>query len=112
MFTGKLWLDYVDGEYEEHWEAEVTRCILRDHEIVLEFSGRDPDQGDFLGNAQLKKQGALYTGRGFFKVRKGEANARLSLTQNNDVSCLSFSGTWQDDGDATYYDLNIELESD
>ncbi|RDS80974.1 hypothetical protein DWU99_18145 [Dyella psychrodurans] len=110
MVPGKLRLDYTDKDYEEHWVGNVTSWIVEDLEVVLEFSCRDSDLEGILGQRSTKKYGALYIGRGPFKVRGSKVNASLSLTQSSGDSSLSYSGTWQNDGGATCYDLNIELD--
>lgn len=111
MLTGKLWLDYaVDGD-EEHYDANVTRAILRDDAIVLEFSGFDPDEGHFSGSCSLKKQNAFYVGGGSFTVGKLITSANVSATLEQENGVIAIQGTWQDFGDGEAYDLTVELEA-
>jgi len=110
MLKGQLWLDYDNGKDEEHWEAHVTCAILRDDEIVLEFSGHDPDEGGFSGSFKASKVGPRYVGGGSF-IAQGESNtAGISVTLNNKGNYISLEGTWQDSGDSEAYILMAELE--
>lgn len=111
MCTGEFWLDYDDGDDEEHWHGRVTRCIVRDDQIVLEFSGQDPDYGAFQGNCNLRKQGALFIGSGSFTVAKENGTAIVSATFSQSGKAASLSGSWQDAGDSSAYDLTIELNA-
>ena len=110
MLTGKLWLDYDKGEEEEHWDANVTRGIFRDDEIVLEFSGHDPDVGKFYGTCKLTKSGALYIGGGSFTVRQESAAASVSVALTHEKDTILLTGIWRDAGDADHYDVTVELE--
>jgi hypothetical protein len=109
MYTGEFWLDYNDGDDEEHWYGRVTRCIVRDDQIALDFSGQDPDYGAFLGNCNLRKQGALFIGGGSFTVAKESGTATVSVTFSQSGKAASLAGSWQDTGDSSAYDLSIEL---
>ena len=112
MLTGKLWLDYDNGEEEEHWDANVTCGILRDDEIVLEFSGHDPDEGKFYGTCKLTKSGALYIGGCSFTVRQKSAAASVSLALTNEKDVILLTGIWRDAGVSEPYDVTVELERD
>lgn len=110
MLKGQLWLDYDNGEDEEHWEASVTCAILRDDEVVVEFSGRDPDFGKFSGSFKACKVGPRYVGGGSFTVQGASTTASVSVILTNDGDSISIEGTWQDSGDSEAYDLTAELE--
>lgn len=45
--VGTLWTDYGDEDSEAYYEASVTRFILRQEEILFEFSGHDTDEGPY-----------------------------------------------------------------
>ena len=111
MYTGEFWLDFDDGEDEEHWQGRVMRCVVRDDQIVVEFSGQDPDYGAFQGTCNLRKQGALFIGGGTFTVGKESGTAAVSATFSQNGNAASLSGTWLDAGDSSAYDLTIELSA-
>lgn len=111
MYTGEFWLDYDDGDDEEHWQGRVTRCVVRDDQIVLDFSGQDPDYGAFEGTCNLHKQGVLFIGGGSFTVGKESGTATVSVTFSQNGDTASIYGSWQDTGDSSAYDLAIELNA-
>lgn len=111
MLIGKIWLNYEDEEQSESWEANVTRGIMRDDEIVLEFSGHDPDEGSFSGTCNLRKDGVRYLGPGTFKVGREVITASVSVTMSNEGDVVVLDGTWQDAGDNSIFQLSVELEA-
>lgn len=110
MPEGELWLDFNNGEEEEHWEARVTHATLLNNEIVIEFSGRDPDLGGFSGSFKAKRVGARYVGGGLFTVKGATTTAVVSLTLKVTDGGIGIEGTWLDSGDSEPFDLTAELE--
>lgn len=110
MLTGTLWLDFEDEEDESHYQAQVERAIIREHEIILQFKGGDLDDGPFSGQCQLSKQEAFFIGVGYFLCggKRYDAVVRASLKQAG--GNIELSGTWQDAGDPDPYDFSVDLE--
>lgn len=109
-YSGELWLDYEDGEEDEHWVGHVSKGIFRGEQIVLEFSGNSPEHGPFSGTCNLKRDGAHYIGLGNFKVSRESTTASVSVTVSMEDDVVSLQGSWQDSGDRTSYDLTVQLE--
>lgn len=109
MLKGKLWLDFESEDEEAHYAAEVSRCIIRENELILEFSGRDEGH-HFSGKCTLSKSGAGYSGKGAFKYEgKKEVPSNIVLSLEKDGSEVSLHGTWRDEGDTEAYELEAEL---
>ncbi|NKC15012.1 MAG: hypothetical protein GKR94_35075 [Gammaproteobacteria bacterium] len=77
MYTGTLTLDYASEEEEDHYAASVTRCILTDDSLALEFSG-SYDGAKFRGSARLRKMIDEYHGLGNFAF-EGEASTEAKI---------------------------------
>jgi len=109
MLTGEFWLDYDDSADEEHWEGQVTRCIVRDDTIALEFSGRDPDYHAFQGTCNLRKLEAIYIGTGSLTVGDEHRTSSVTASFSKAGDVASLTGTWRDTGGSFAYKLEIEL---
>ena len=111
MYTGKIYLDYEDNDEEQHYICDVSRCLLRDNELVLEFSGSD-EGSLFHGHCTLARLKSECKGEGVFNYDGEQAEgAEVSLTLYIDGSNLSLEGTWTDHNDAkSPYRLEADLE--
>jgi hypothetical protein len=110
MKSGTLWLDYDVGDDEEHYEAKVSRAVFRDNEVSIEFSGHDPDDGNFHGNCRITGSGGAYSGPGTFSSRGESYESMVSVTVTSEQGVTELSGTWLMVGDSHPYILTIELE--
>jgi hypothetical protein len=110
VFTGTLWLDYTGDDGESHYEARVSRTIVREEEIVLEFSGHDPDDGPFSGHCKLTKLDAFFVGLGTFIVDGKPLGASVRAVLKRTNAELELVGTWHDIGDRNTYELSVDLE--
>lgn len=110
MQRGQLWLDYDDGEEDEHWEADITSAVLRNksNEVIVEFSGHDSDEGRFSGSFSAKAHGPRYVGEGKFTVKGVTTSASVSFALVIEGELISIDGTWRDSGDAEAHTLTAE----
>lgn len=107
MYKGKLWLDHEDMRFT----ANISGCVWRDSELRFEFSGNDSYHGKFDGEANLRKEGALYIGPGKFIYLDGESvPAVVSVAVKTDHDGLSIEGHWRDQNESEAYELYAELE--
>jgi hypothetical protein len=111
MLTGEIWLDYDDGEDEEHWKGQVTRCIVRNDTIALEFSGKDPDYFAFQGTCNLRKHDAIYIGTGSIIVDGEQRTSSVTASFSKTVDGASLTGIWRDTDGSPAYELTIELNA-
>jgi len=109
MYIGNLWLDFDSDEEDAHYSANVSRCILREDELVLEFSGVDEGH-KFTGSCTLRKKDDSYTGSGNFAYDgKDTIPSTVSLELEINGAEIGLHGTWQDQRDAEPYQLEAEL---
>lgn len=109
MYTGNLWLDFESEEEEEHYAAEISGCIFRENELILEFSGSDEGH-HFSGGCVLLKDGDDYAGEGSFNYEgKDKVSSRVVVTLKKDGYETSLRGTWKDQGEAEPYQFEAEL---
>jgi hypothetical protein len=112
MYTGKLWLNFDDGDEEASYTASISRCIFREREIVFEFAGKD--EGHFFtGTCSLAKFEETYSGKGTFAY-EGESptNAIVTVKVYATEREIGFRGNWTDEGDTQAYELEVELIND
>ena len=109
MYTGSLWLDFENEDEEEHYVASVSRCIIREDELVLEFSGSDEGH-HFAGNCKLSKSSDGYSGKGNFAYAgSSQISSSVAVSIENSGSGILVHGTWTDEGDTEPYELEAEL---
>jgi hypothetical protein len=109
MYTGDLWLDFESDEEEAHYSAQISRCILREDELVFEFSGADEGH-IFTGSCTLRKNDDSYTGSGNFAYDgQDTVPSTVSLRLEKDGTEIRLHGIWQDQGDTESYQLEAEL---
>ncbi|WP_147275139.1 hypothetical protein [Thioalbus denitrificans] len=109
MYTGSLWLDFESEDEEAHYVANVSRCIIRDNELILEFSGSDEGH-HFIGNCTLSKSGAGYSGKGSFEYAgNSEVSSSVAVSIEESGSEILLHGTWRDEGETVPYELEAEL---
>lgn len=107
---GTLWTDYEDEESEAHYEAKVKSFVKRQAEILIEFSGHDPDDGHYTGWCKLSKVGNQWEGRGeFFFPPKDRTPAKVRATLTSDETHYFLTGDWLDHGDEQSADLEVEV---
>lgn len=107
---GTLWTDYEDDESQAHFEARVTRFVMRASEISLEFSGHDSDDGRYSGWCKLVRNGDQWVGAGeFFFAPKNRVPAKVTATLTSDGEHYFLSGDWLDQGDQQSADLGVEI---
>jgi hypothetical protein len=107
MYSGKIYLDFDE---ENHYKGQVSRCILREHELVLDFKGIDGRQA-YKGSCTLSRTNNSCTGEGTFTFKgKSSVPATVKLTLELDEGNLILSGTWKDSGDAEEYQLDADLQ--
>jgi hypothetical protein len=107
MYSGTIYLDF-DGE--NHYKGQVSRCILREHELALDFNGVDEGHV-FEGSCILSRTNNSCTGEGTFTYKgKSSVSATVKLTLELDEGTLILSGTWKDSGDAEEYQLDADLQ--
>lgn len=113
MYSGQLHLDFDDGNVEHHLVATISRCILSDDKLVLEFHGRN-EGDDFSGNFSLLKTGNFCHGSALWIAACGNrypATVSLKLeVDGKSARYLTLSGTWLDEGESSPYQLEADLE--
>ena len=109
MYTGKLYLDFDDDNEESHYVANVSRCLIRENELVMDFNGKDEGRA-YQGSCRLSLSGENYIGKGTF-CYEGEkpVYAAISLILNREEEEIFLTGMWRDDNDAQAYKLEVEL---
>lgn len=111
LLTGMLFLDYASDEEEAHYEAKVLRAVLGPDELVLEFTGNDPDDGPYQGICKLARSGAMFEGFGEFETGSGKTTAAVCVTcEVDDSKDLFLSGSWTEEVDSDAYVLQIDLQ--
>lgn len=109
IYTGKLWLDFNSDEEDVHYSAIISRCILREDQLVMEFSGVDEGH-KFTGSCTLLKKEDCYIGSGDFTSDGIDTvTSTVSLKIEKNGTEIELEGTWQDQGDAESYQLVAEL---
>ncbi len=112
-YVGDLILGYDDGEYEEEYSARVTGATIIDNNWVIHFSGIDSELGPYVGDMHLELSGKIVKGQGTFRFA-GEAivtstvSAKVTRKNKSTVTC---EGTWLELGDATPYEMVLDLIS-
>ncbi len=106
-YKGELYIEFND---QVCYQADISKCIVRTNEIVLDFSGSD-EGNRFEGSCKLEKDNMMYSGIGSFKfvtdVQSYPARIIASFKKEDDE--LILKGHWQDDDDHEAYELSIEL---
>lgn len=111
--TGMLFLDFASesDQEEAHYEAKVLRAVLGPDELVLEFTGDDPDDGPYQGTCKLARSGTMFEGFGEFETGSGKTRAAVRVTcEVEDSKDLFLSGSWTEEGDSDSYVLQIDLQ--
>jgi hypothetical protein len=109
MYTGSLWLDFESEDEEAHYAANVTRCIIREDELILEFSG-SYEGYHFTGSCKLSKSGTSYSGNGGFAYEGNSVvSSSVAVSIEKSGSEISLHGTWRDEGETVPYELEAEL---
>lgn len=105
-YEGDLILRY-DGD--ECYVAEITRCIVIDDYIILDYSGSD-DGNKFKGDCKFIKSNMMYVGSGKEKSENSNLNINsLITTVIKEQEDLTLKGSFQYQGNNFAYDLTIEL---
>lgn len=109
MYTGTLRLDFENDDEEAHIEGVISRCILRQNALAIEFSGADEGHR-FSGSCALLRNGNNFTGPGRFTyVGRNEVSSTVFVTLQRNGTDIELNGTWTDQGDANPYELYAEL---
>ncbi len=105
-YEGDLILEY---EGVVVYQAEITKCIVTDDSILLDYSGSD-EGNKFEGDCKLIKSNMWYDGSG--KEKSGNSNLNTSsliTTVLKEQEDLTLKGSFQYQGTSFKYDLTIEL---
>lgn len=110
MIRGTIYLDYKGVP---HFKVDVTQFILRENEVVFDFSGAD-EGSKYSGSCQLARNSDAFEGDAFYRYdeESNDHRARIVLTLGEDDGEISATGVWTDDGETEPYDLDAEFRDD
>jgi hypothetical protein len=108
MYSGELWLDY-DGQ--NYYHATVSRCIIREDEVVLEFSGNSEEYRNYQGACNLEKNGVKCKGNAYFQFTgHSKIDATVVAEIEESETEIELHGTWKDNGENAPYLFQLELK--
>lgn len=107
QFSGAFYLDY-NGIPQ--YKGDIPRAILRENQLVAQFTGHDADEGAFSGEITLLKTGSGFEGDAYFRTSHGQTEATIRVRAEVSPADLVCEGLWQDEGDAEPYLFSMELQ--